>query len=296
MYWEEVHGYGPTPTYDDDDDDQPSGLSRKAWARDKDIVREIMREPDANDLVKPPDIYEMFDGPTELVGRTPWGNAFGRPRLDENGEYIDPDALVEQWKVRYYEFRKNRDSSPPKPYKRENDDPPGGLSREAWRRDKRIIQGLLREPGAHDLVDPPQIERDTPVMWGGQGRQVMFDGSDLRFGATFWGDGFGAPQYDEDGNYIPHEKRVERWKVNYYQFRLRRDKETLRLLEQDQGDLGDNYNHGGRRYDEESGQYVSTNPRANRREQSGDNYYNAKNTYDRIFRRMYPEGRDYDGD
>ena len=153
MYLDEVHGYGDNR----DDDDQPSGLSYSAWTRDKDIVRQLLSEPDAHDPVKPPDIYEMFDGPNpRLAGRTRWGNAFGAPQLDENGEYIDPDALVEKWKVRYYEFRRERElraSDPINPNgpspRRDSDNRPSGLSREAWRKDKRMIKRLLREPGAH---------------------------------------------------------------------------------------------------------------------------------------------------
>jgi len=320
MYLDEVHGYGDNH----DDDDQPSGLSYSAWTRDKDIVRQLLSEPDAHDPVKPPDIYEMFDGPNpRLAGRTRWGNGFGAPQLDENGEYIDPDALVEKWKVRYYEFRREQELrasdpiNPNAPYSRDSDNRPSGLSREAWRKDKRIIKRLLREPGAHDLVDPPNITTGEHA-----GGLFMFDGSEWRSGATFWGNGVGAPRFDEDGNMIPREKRVEQWKVKYYQFRRRRDRELIydRLKQDDYDRYIDNhrdlpiadYNpedhkpfeprHGGRRYDEELGRWVSTNPRVNHDryynpdEQSGDNYYNAKNTYDRIFRRMYPEGRDYDGD
>ncbi len=136
MYLDEVHGYGDNH----DNDDQPIGLSNLAWTRDKDIVRKLLSEPDAHDLVKPPDIYEMFDGPNPgFVGRTPWGNPLGAPQLDENGEYIDPDALVEKWKVRYYEFRRERELrasdpiNPNAPYsgpspRRDSDNRPSGLS------------------------------------------------------------------------------------------------------------------------------------------------------------------------
>jgi len=89
---------------------RPSGLSREAWRRDSKVVKRLLKEPGALDLVKPPEIREPFDGNNELFGRTLWGNAFGAPQLDEDGKIIDRDALVEQWKVKYYNYRRRRDS------------------------------------------------------------------------------------------------------------------------------------------------------------------------------------------
>ena len=103
MEWEEVHGYTG-----DEMLERPNGLSRSAWKRDRRIVLNLLNEPHAFDLVKPPEIREPFDGNDErLVGRTLWGNGFGTPQFDEDGKLIDRDALVEQWKVDYYEFRRH---------------------------------------------------------------------------------------------------------------------------------------------------------------------------------------------
>ena len=103
MEWEEVHGY----TVGDEIREQPRGLSRSAWKRDRRIVLNLLNQPHAFDLVKPPEIREPFDGEEGLDGRTLWGNGFGAPQYDEDGKLIDPDALVEQWKVDYYEFRRH---------------------------------------------------------------------------------------------------------------------------------------------------------------------------------------------
>jgi hypothetical protein len=127
------------------------------------------------------------------------------------------------------------------------------------------VRQLLSEPDAHDPVKPPDIYHS-------------FDGPNPGLaGRTRWGNGFGAPQLDENGEYIDPDALVEKWKVRYYEYRNRRAKE-----------LYDDYEHGGRRYDEELGRYVSTDPRVN--PQSGSNYWNSYNTYNRILRRYEERG------